>query len=185
LNLVNQAQKAITQVLRHGDCAIDATVGNGHDTAFLARGVGETGKVYGFDVQPEALLQCRRRLLQQQLLEWVQLIASGHENLAQIAADHAVAQCKAVMFNLGYLPGGDKSLCTRAQTTTSALTAATALLAPGGCMTVVVYTGHIGGREECEAVRSWTHSLDELSIHRRWIVPSKHKHSPQLLVINR
>lgn len=55
---------------------------------------------------------------------------------------------KAVMFNLGYLPGGDKTIISTTGTTLSALETAMDLLAPHGILTVVCYPGHQGGDEE-------------------------------------
>lgn len=37
-----------------GDIVVDATMGNGHDTQFLAELVGENGHVYAFDIQESA-----------------------------------------------------------------------------------------------------------------------------------
>jgi ubiquinone/menaquinone biosynthesis C-methylase UbiE len=64
LSLVQQAHQAVEAVLKPGDITIDATVGNGHDTLFLATRVGATGKVYGFDIQQEALDSAYQRLQQ-------------------------------------------------------------------------------------------------------------------------
>jgi hypothetical protein len=59
------------------------------------------------------------------------------------------------MFNLGYRPGGDRSIVTRTDSTLTALESAYRLLLPGGIMTVVGYVGHPGGRDETDAVADW------------------------------
>ncbi|XP_020238021.1 uncharacterized protein LOC109817218 [Cajanus cajan] len=64
-----------------------------------------------------------------------------------------------VAFNLGYLPGGDKEIITRSETTLLALEAAERVLMPGGLISIVVYVGHPGGREEIEAVESFAARL--------------------------
>ena len=71
-----------------------------------------------------------------------------------------------VMFNLGYLPGGDKSLVTRPDTTLPALRAALDLLAPGGLVSVVAYPGHFGGAEESEAVEAFLRDLPPRGVRR-------------------
>ncbi len=153
--LVRRAQRWVAKVLRPGDRAMDATLGNGYDTLFLARQVGATGRVYGLDVQPRALANTRRRLHEAGVEERVTLLCCGHELLAQ----HVRGPLRAAMFNLGYLPGGDRGLTTRPNTTRIALAAASARLGEGGILTVTTYRGHPGGQEETEAVWRWVENL--------------------------
>lgn len=159
LPLVQQAHFALSELLAAGDLAIDATVGNGHDTLFLARAVGEGGTVYGFDIQEAALDTAWRRLQDEGLEGRVSLYHAGHEAMAVVLPESVRGVVKAVMFNLGYLPGGDKQRTTAINTTLAALAQAVSLLAPGGAISVLVYTGHPGGREEAEAVKAWARSL--------------------------
>jgi len=141
----------LRQYLRPGARAVDATCGNGHDTLLLAELVGPTGRVWGFDIQPEALQATGARLAVSGCRERVELIGSGHERLA----DYVQESVRAVVFNLGYLPGGDKAVITRPSSTLSALDQALQLLAPGGVIVVVIYPGHPGGAEEAAAVEEW------------------------------
>lgn len=157
--LVQQAHAALTEILAEGDIAIDATVGNGHDTLFLAREVGAIGTVYGFDIQEAALDTAYRRLQEEGMERRVSLYHAGHEAMAVVLPESVRGRVKAVMFNLGYLPGGDKQRTTGITTTLSALEQARVLLAPGGAISVLAYTGHPGGREEAQAVVAWARSL--------------------------
>ena len=159
MNLVNQAQTALAKVLQAGDVAIDATVGNGHDTLFLARAVGEAGRVYGFDIQQAALDKAWQRLDEVGMAEWVSLYHAGHETMALHLPEQWRGRVKVVMFNLGYLPGGDKSRTTGSATTLAALQQSLEWLAPDGLLSVIVYTGHPGGMAEALAVREWIMSL--------------------------
>jgi SAM-dependent methyltransferase len=138
-----------------GDRVADATCGNGHDTLFLARLVGEGGKVWAFDIQEEALTNTRMLLEEAGCPGQVELVASGHERFAEIVGE----PLRAAVFNLGYLPGGDKSVVTRPDETIAALEQAAGLLMPGGVITVCIYTGHPGGAEEGEAVEKWAAAL--------------------------
>lgn len=158
-SLVQQAHAALTEILGDGDLAIDATVGNGHDTLFLARAVGEGGTVYGFDIQEAALESAWRRLDEAGVADRVSLYHAGHEAMMALLPESLRERVRAVMFNLGYLPGGDKQRTTRYATTLAALEQARELLAPGGAISVLAYTGHAGGREEAEAVKAWARSL--------------------------
>lgn len=154
-NLVEQAQSFIGAALGAGDIAIDATVGNGFDTLFLARQVGARGQVFGFDIQAQALSACREKLRAAGQEAVVTLLPRGHETMAQALPAAARGRVRAVMFNLGYLPGSDKALITRPETSLAAIEAALALMAPGGRMSIIAYTGHSGGETEADQVQAW------------------------------
>lgn len=152
MRLVDRAHELLGEVLREGDLAIDATAGNGNDVAFLAEQVGNSGKVYAFDLQQDAI-EASAKLLAKKSLENVELYPCGHESMVETIPSKILGQVTAVTFNLGYLPGGDKSIVTQTPTTLLALRAAMDTLRPGGLLAVVAYRGHPGGQEECEAVR--------------------------------
>ena len=153
--LTRIAQEAVARVLRRGDRAIDATVGNGHDLAFLAAQVGHDGQVIGLDIQPAALRQARARLASAGLERGVQLYLRGHQEMASVVPSDWMGRVTAVMFNLGYLPGSDKATITRATTTVPALDQALSLLRRGGLISILAYRGHGGGKSEADAVRIW------------------------------
>lgn len=175
-----------TPVVSAGDVVVDATVGNGHDTAFLAGLVGPKGRVIGFDVQAEALDQARLRLDRAGVAAQVTLIHAGHEALAGHLERAGITEVSAVMFNLGYLPGGDKARITRPETTLPALEAALAVLAPGGVMSVVLYTGHPGGPAEAAAVEAWAAGLDQAVVQvLRYGFLNQRNRPPYALLIER
>jgi len=152
-----QAHREVAAVLRAGELAIDATAGNGHDTVFLASRVGESGRVLAFDVQAEAIAAARARVAAAGFADRVGFIHGSHAGLAAQVAPESVA---AVMFNLGYFPGGDHAVITRTDDTLQALAASRVALRPGGILTVVCYPGHPGGDEEAAAVVAWAAALD-------------------------
>ena len=143
---LNLAHDLITSSLTEGDIAIDATCGNGHDTVFLAR---HANHVYAFDIQPAAIESTRARLAKHNLTHKVTLINTCH------SAINISTPVKVAMFNLGYLPGSDKSVITTPDTTITALNACYDLLQPGGLITIMVYPRHDGGRSEANAVLTW------------------------------
>ncbi|KEO82842.1 class I SAM-dependent methyltransferase [Tumebacillus flagellatus] len=168
----------LAEVLREGDVAVDGTVGKGHDTLFLAQSVGDTGRVYGFDIQEEALAAARTRVEEAGVAERVVFFQESHERMREFVA----GPVQAAMFNLGYLPGGDPSVVTTTGSTLPALEAALELLAPGGILTIMLYRGHEEGEAESEAVLEWAHALDTRRCHvllyRFW----NQKNSPPLLL---
>ncbi len=151
---------ALSPWLYEGAWAVDATVGNGHDTLFLARAVGSEGHVWGFDVQEEALRRAGNLLRTYGVEERVTLIHGGHEEIDTRLPSILQGRISVVMFNLGYLPGGDKQIITRTETTLQALEKALAFLKSGGVISMVLYPGHPGGMEEARAVRAYVHQRD-------------------------
>ena len=160
MRLVDRAHELLGEALREGDLAIDATAGNGHDVAFLAEQVGNSGKVYAFDLQNEAI-EATARLLKEKGVENVELHQCGHERMEEALPSEIFGQVTGVTFNLGYLPGGDKSVITQTATTRLALRLSMDLLRSGGLLVVVAYRGHPGGPEECVAVREELSLLSE------------------------
>ena len=138
------ADECIGSVVRAGDTVIDATMGNGHDTEKLARLVGDTGRVYAFDVQEQALVNTRERLEAAGLASRVTLLLESHARLAELVPLPA----RLVMFNLGWLPGGDKRITTRLDSTLQAVHAALSVLSPMGVLLMCVYPGHDEGTRE-------------------------------------
>ena len=157
--LTEIAQQRVADVLLPGDCAIDATAGNGHDTDFLSRTVGADGRVFAFDIQPEAVAATKARLAESDLQN-VDLFQNSHADLESLVPHDAVGRVAAVMFNLGYLPGGDHAVVTTTQSTLAAIDAALRVLRGGGVLTVVAYPGHAGGDTETAAVDQHLEGLD-------------------------
>ncbi len=176
------AADALMRIIRPGDRVIDATLGNGHDTCMLAELVGEQGRVYGFDIQEDAVARTREALREKDLLARCELHAVGHEHVA----DYVTEPVRAAMFNLGWLPGAEHIVTTRTDTTLAAVQAATALIAPGGIVTVCVYPGHEEGMRELEALRQFTAGLDVRRfnvLHHSFVNASSQ--TPQLFLIQK
>lgn len=172
------AQEIIEQALENGGIAIDATMGNGHDTLWLCRLVGEQGHVYAFDVQPEALASTRARLEENGVADRATLILDGHQNMAQ----HGIGAADAILFNLGWLPGVAHAVTTRTETTLAAVNAALELLKPGGVMTICVYPGHEEGKRELAALLEWAQALDSAWLDARITSYLNIKNDPPVMI---
>ncbi|MFZ5633663.1 MAG: tRNA (mnm(5)s(2)U34)-methyltransferase [Bacillota bacterium] len=179
---VEWARVFIRPALKQGARAVDATAGNGRDTLFMAANVGPRGHVYALDIQDEALLNTKKRLAGAGLLERVSIFRRGHQDMDQLVKE----QVDAVMFNLGYLPGSDRSVTTRPETTREGIKAALNLLKPGGRLSVVVYTGHPGAGAEAEAVAGLLAglSLTEFNV-QKMVFWNSRVHSPELYFVTR
>ncbi|MBO4452816.1 MAG: methyltransferase domain-containing protein [Clostridia bacterium] len=156
LDILQTEKSFILAHLKEGDTAADFTMGNGHDTLFLSQTVGESGKVYAFDIQPAALENTKKRLAENGAPENYVLINDSHHNLKKYI-DRPI---KAGMFNLGYLPGGDKSVTTLRDTTLAAVNGALDLLAPDGILLIAVYPGHKEGEIEGDMLADLLSTLD-------------------------
>lgn len=190
LKQLEMAHWMLKDIIKTNDVVVDATMGNGYDTQFLA----ELGaKVYAFDVQEEALNATENRLddagIKNQIFKKnlsnlltepsVNLILSGHEKLSEYVKE----PIKAAIFNLGYLPKTDKSVVTKADTTLTALDALTNQLVVGGRIAIMIYYGHEGGMEEKDAVIKWTSNLPQKDWEVTSYAPLNQIHTPPILVL--
>ena len=174
------AKDLLGKIIRDGDTVIDATAGNGHDTLFLARCVGESGAVLPFDIQPQALQAAASRIHEAGFSKRVRFVNESHALLADHLTDNPVS---CVMFNLGYLPRGDHAETTAGADTLAALDAAARVLTSGGVLSVVCYPGHDGGAEEADAVTRWMERLPESGWRlARYQAIGTRKPSPFLLI---
>jgi len=186
ISLVIEAHIAVANALQSGDIAIDATCGNGHDTLFLAKQVGASGKVYGFDIQQRALDLTTLKLKEHQQFSQVELICAGHENIKQHVLTRHLLNITAIMFNLGYLPGSDKSIITQTKTTLTALKTACSLLKPSGLITLIAYPGHQGGLQELESLQDWISELDKAVFQYQTLVLDENDLSkPRLFTVKK
>ena len=160
IDLIETEKRLLEKHIVSGGTAVDFTMGNGHDTLWLSRAVGPEGKVYAFDIQRQALEKTEELLKKEGAFENVRLILDSHANAEQYVKEPVCAG----MFNLGWLPGGDKSVTTRLESTMTALRAAVSLLAPDGAILLAVYPGHEEGRKEGEAVEQYLSSLNRREI---------------------
>ena len=149
---LEMAHDFLAQVITQEDIVVDATMGNGYDTLFLAK---LAKQVYAFDIQEQALEKTSQRL-QEAGLTNAELILQGHETV-----DQFVTEVKAAIFNLGYLPSADKSIITQPQTTLEALEKLCQMLIKGGRIAIMIYYGHEGGDIERDAVLDFVSQLPQ------------------------
>lgn len=191
-HVIGRAHMLLAEVLHEGGIALDLTAGNGCDTLFLAQQAGYCGCVLAFDVQQLAVdnslkrlssygIPCRQLFSPQPLLPGVSMVREDHAGIK----DWCLTAPIAVIANLGFLPGGDRSLITRPQSTVGALSAAVDVLALGGRLAVVVYPGHAGGSDESEAVMDFFGRLDAKCFAVLYLTPLNRQNSPYLLVADK
>ena len=163
---------------------LDATCGNGYDTELLTSLVGAKGRVIGMDIQEEAIVATRTRLVEAGLVDRCSLHCMSHAFVGDVLGEGTGLAC--AVFNLGYLPGSDKSVITRPQSSGRAHEAVIDRLSPGGVVFTTMYTGHEGGQDEAEGLLAWSRQLPptHFSVARHeWI--NQKGHPPGILVITR
>lgn len=165
--------------IQPNDVCIDATCGNGFDTLFLASLV-PSGKVYALDIQELALSRTKEKLVKENLLERVELIHASHETFPSHIQENSV---KAVVYNLGYLPGSDKKVVTQKETTLKSLDSALKLIQPNGALFVMLYVGHREGAEESELIKDWAKKLPSYKYQVQHMHLLNKNLAPELMVI--
>lgn len=172
----------LEDVINNGDIVVDATMGNGYDTKYLAEKVGESGFVYSFDIQEEAIKSTKKRLEKENLQSRVELILDGHENMEK----YIQKEVTCVVFNLGYLPRAKHQIITQPETTIKAIESSLKLLKPHGIVSIAIYTGHPGGIEEKNSIYEFIKNLDqnEFNVLECGFVNQKNN-PPQLVLIEK
>lgn len=176
------AREMIEGAMFEGARAIDATMGNGHDTQWLCELAGESGHVYAFDVQKDAVQRTQERLSEAGMMDRASLFCQGHQHMASFVREPV----DAIVFNLGWLPGAEHGVTTQMDTTLRAVDAALALLKEDGLMTVCIYPGHDEGMRELQALMNWAQELDEKrydALLKTYLNQSNHP--PRMLAIRK
>ena len=156
LTAVKFVQDFLAARLVHPRLCVDATCGNGGDTAFLCRLTAPEGRVLGFDIQPEAIASTRARLEQAGVpAGQYALHCDSHAHLLQYVQP---GTADAVMFNFGWLPGADHGVFSHAQSSIPALEAALEALRPGGVLSAILYSGKVIGSDEKTEILQWMRS---------------------------
>ena len=160
IDLLDLHKQFILTHIKEGETVVDFTMGNGHDTEFLSRTVGERGHVYAFDVQEMALASTKKHLSEVGCPENYTLILDSHHNVKK----YVDTKIKAGMFNLGYLPGSDKRVTTMRETTLPAIEAAIDLMDRDAIILVAVYPGHAEGEAEGKMICEYLSSLSRYKV---------------------
>ncbi|ANB62123.1 class I SAM-dependent methyltransferase [Anoxybacteroides amylolyticum] len=180
------ARSLLDLAVQPGDVAVDATVGNGHDTLYLAERVGKTGRVFGFDIQAQAIENTIARLKEHQALEQVTLFQKSHDELRNAIPTDYHGRITGAIFNLGYLPGGNKQIVTKPDSTIRAVEQLLHIMAPEGIIVLVIYHGHPEGAVERDELLSYVEMLDQQRAHvLRYQFINQINHPPFIIAIEK
>lgn len=157
VNTLKISNDIMDKHVQEGDIVLDCTVGNGNDTLRLAKLVGDKGKVYGFDIQEVALDITSKLLTCENLDNRVELIRDSHENIDLYINN----KLDFIIYNLGYLPKGDKNIKTKSSSTLISLKKSLELLNKNGIILITSYIGHEGGLDEKDAIEELLLELNQ------------------------
>ena len=168
--------------LKPGMTVIDATAGNGFDAVFLASHAltERSGWLHAFDIQEEAILSTRRKLeetLSPALQKRVTLHHASHEFFPPNLAPSLI------VYNLGYLPHGDKEKTTMSQSTLNSCKMALEILAPKGLLSITTYPGHSEGVKEKNLLFSWLSSLSTYPVFHH--TPLNRPNQPSFITLRK
>lgn len=163
-NAVELSHQFARELVTTGGRAVDATAGNGHDTLFLAQLTGKEGEVFAFDVDPDAIENTKRLLVQHQAQQQVQLILDSHHR----AEAYVKGYIDYTVFNLGYRPGADHGHTTQAKSTIQAVKYLFSVTRQGGGIGICTYWGTEKCRQESlqleEYLRNWDQNLADVLV---------------------
>jgi len=156
-NAVNFVKETIKKTLKEDSIVIDATMGNGHDTLFLRKQLNDEGFLYGFDIQEIAIEKTKERLIKNNCYSDVKLIQDSHENFEK----YIESPVDLILYNLGYLPKGDKTITTESDQTLKSVKEGMSLLKSGGVIIITVYPGHLPGALELEVLSDYLETINQ------------------------
>src|SRR5699024_1093846 len=163
-SILQYSHHLLAKTLDSGDTAIDATCGNGHDTVFLCQAVGEKGHVYGFDIQDAAIANTKKRLRNKKLTN-ATIIKDSHSNFQHHGPVDRLTRLGGAIFNLGWLPGSDKSLIRKADSTILALAGLLEHIQTGRMVVLVVYHRHPAVDDEKHHLMQYTPHSNQKHFH--------------------
>ncbi|MGL4606825.1 MAG: class I SAM-dependent methyltransferase [Eubacteriaceae bacterium] len=179
-------EEILKSTLKPGDYVIDGTAGTGEDTVILGNLVRDSGRVFSFDIQEDAIEMTQKKVEEQGLQQVVTVIKESHENMTEALSKFGIGnnQIKGITFNLGYLPYGNKEIVTQGKTTLLGIKKGLKLLDKHGFMTICLYPGHKEGGEELELVLEWAKDLGQSFVVHHFKTLNR-KSPPELVIIQK
>ncbi len=177
-NSINIARMIMFHKVQVGDIVVDATCGNGNDTLFLSKLVGEKGKVFAFDTEQTAISNTKTLLEKENALKNTVLINKCHSQMINLVNEKP----QLVLFNLGYLPKYSKENTTKTDTTIKAVKDSLSMLKQYGLTLIVIYRGHIEGKNEEKAIKEFVKSLSQQEFNTFQIDYPNQQNLPPIII---
>jgi hypothetical protein len=153
---------------------VDMTVGKGKDLSFLVDlAAHRLDHLMAIDIQDSALVQSAEFIKERGFdsgVESIQWRQGSHEYIHEWLLDWPMAQkgVSLALYNLGYLPGSDKSITTQSASTLKSLEGLMPWICPGGGISLMVYPGHETGRLESLEIDRFLEKNIDTQIWHLW-----------------
>lgn len=164
--------------------AVDATLGNGYDTLFLAENCPQQSKIFAFDLQNQAIKESGK-LLNEKKINNVELIQKCHSCIQECLANHEISEIDLAIFNFGYLPGGDKAITTMPETSIAAIQQCLNALTSQGILSLTLYPGHETGAMESEQIKNFFKEQNKYKIFQTKIISQTKTPPPEHLLLQK
>lgn len=133
--------------------ACDMTAGNGKDSKFILD--NKNPKIlYAFDIQKLSQERCKKLIGQRKNFKF---ILDDHKNIEKYIEE----KIDLFIYNLGFLPKGDKSITTNYKSVIQSLKSCLNLLNENGLILITFYPGHDEGKNEEKYVGEFLKNLDQ------------------------
>ena len=148
INIVDLSHQILNE-FHKPNISVDMTCGNGHDTLFLSK---ISKYVYAFDIQDIAINHTID-LVKSNNIQNVKIIKESHD----LFDKHISENIDLAIYNLGYLPKGDKTISTNATTVLTSLKKALDKLNHFGLVVIVIYLHNLN---ESKKITDFVSNLD-------------------------
>ncbi len=173
-SILNRVRLICNKFIKKGDITVDATCGNGNDTLMLSR---LSKKVYAFDIQKQAI-NSTKELLKKNNINNVTLINDTHEKI-DVYLKNNHGKISLVIYNLGYLPNGNKKITTNYKSTLNSVKKTFKMLNKKGIILITCYP-HEEGKKESSKILSY---LNKNEISHKIYKNTNNVNAPFLIVI--
>ena len=153
MNQRDIVQWIMRKTIKENSICVDMTLGNGNDLVYIMN-LAMNGKVYGFDIQRVAIQRTKEKIKPSHR---IQLINDSHENIDLYIHENIDFG----VYNLGYLPSGNRNITTSVHSTMFSLKVLLNKLNHDGNIVISTYPRHREGYCEDIEIKKYLTTLNQ------------------------
>ncbi|MDM8533684.1 class I SAM-dependent methyltransferase [Clostridiaceae bacterium HSG29] len=178
-NALGLSKEYMDKKMKKALVVVDATMGNGFDTCYLRSKLDSKGFLYAFDIQKTAIENTKKRLIEKNIYSNVLLINDSHAEFKK----YIDKDVDLIIYNLGYLPKGDKNISTSSESTLISIKSGMDILNYEGLIIVTIYPGHLEGKKEFDVISEFLKTVDQKKFEIMKMEFYNHINNPPVLFI--
>jgi len=178
-NALGLSKEYMDKKMENALVVVDATMGNGFDTLYLRSKLDEKAFLYAFDIQKTAIENTKKRLIENKIYSNIKLINDSHVEFKK----YIDKKVDLIVYNLGYLPKGDKNITTLSESTLESIKNGMDILNYEGLIIITIYPGHIEGEKELNVISKFLKSVDQKNFEIMKMEFYNHINNPPVLYI--